>query len=188
MPRPPPRRSETGAPGRSRPARSRGAMSCGSPSAGAELDVGVAGAERGDGQRHQRGARRGERRHAQPPAPQPQQRIEIGFGGVDLSQDRLGVLEQHRPGRRRTHAGAVADHQRRAGLGLEARDGLDRPRTGCSSVRRRQPRRNQRDTTSDRTLRRLGLSMKVPLIQTMRKFACADTQTARYSVRTLEIF
>ena len=81
-------------------------------------------AEDRDRFRHQR--RAGRRKGCDPQTPRPDaedggQRV---LGRAHLGEDRLGVLDERRPGCGGAHATPVAHHERRPGLGLEPRDRL----------------------------------------------------------------
>jgi hypothetical protein len=100
-------------------------------------------AEAGHGKRHQGGPGRGERGDPQPASAHPEHRRQVGLGGLDLSEDRLGMTDQRRPGLGRPHASAVTDDERRPSLGLEPgdrlRDGRLRVGEGLRSGRKRPP-------------------------------------------------
>ena len=134
------RGTRTAAPGRTRRARSRGAISSGSPSASVSVDVGMALAKRRDRERHQRRAGRRERGHPQPPGADAEHRRELRLGRLDLSEDRLRVLDQGGAGggRARRRCGRAPPASCRSPPPA-ARSPARRP-TGCRRAPRPRPR------------------------------------------------
>ena len=96
----------------------------------AQLHLGVAAVEHGDGLRHQRGAGTLEAREAQPAAAQPGDRGQLLLGSVQAAEDRVGVLHERTARIREAHAARAAVHQTGAGLALERRDVLADRRLG----------------------------------------------------------
>ena len=73
-------------------------------------------------ERHQRRAGGLERRHAQAPAAQAGDRLELGLGLGEARHDRLGVADDRLARLGQAHAARVALHEGRAGLALERGD------------------------------------------------------------------
>jgi hypothetical protein len=87
-----------------------------------QLDLRVLRAEHGDRERHQSRAGGRKRGHAQLPAPQPGDRLEIGFGCSQPTEDPFGMREQRAACGRETDAARQALDQRHACLRLERSD------------------------------------------------------------------
>ena len=87
-----------------------------------QLDGGVAPAEGGDRQRHQRRAGGLERGHAQAAAAQPCDRLELRLGLGQAAEDRLGVADERAPRVGEADAAHAALDERRPGLALERGD------------------------------------------------------------------
>ena len=81
-----------------------------------QLDVGVARAEGGDRQRHQRRPGGRERGHPQPAPAQAGDRPERRLGGLQPREDPLGVSHQRLPRRGQADPARVALQQRHARL------------------------------------------------------------------------
>jgi hypothetical protein len=82
----------------------------------------MAAREHRDGRRNQRRPRGREGGEAHAPAAQPRDRLELGLGGRDAGENRLGVLDQRAPGVGQAHATRAAVEQRRPRLALERGD------------------------------------------------------------------
>ncbi len=74
---------------------------------------------------------------------------DVGLGRLDLGEDPLGVGDQRGPGRGRPDAAAVADDERRPGLGLEPGDRLRDRRLGVGQRLRRRGERAPLDDLAE---------------------------------------
>jgi hypothetical protein len=82
----------------------------------------VLSAEHRDRERHQRRAGGRKRGHPQLPAAQPGDRLHVGLGRGEPTEDPLGVRQQRAAGGRKAHAARQALDQRDPRLGLERGD------------------------------------------------------------------
>ena len=87
-----------------------------------DLDLRVVGPEGGHGGRQQRGGRAGEGGQPDPAAPQPGEGRQLGVGGVQLGQDRVGPADQGLAGLGQADAAGVALDQPGPGLALQGGD------------------------------------------------------------------
>jgi hypothetical protein len=129
--------------------------------------------ERRDRDRHDRRRRGLERRHPQPPAAQPGDRLQLGLGLGEARQDLVGVPHDRLARLGQPHAARAALHEHRAGLALERRDLLrdrrlrERERLGGGGERAAQRDLAEDSHTTD-------VKHQWDLYQIARTFICAD--------------